>query len=117
MAIEGSANSAQEMEKEICIWRGGSPGKLISANQLYLMKKELFICDSCGARTRLNNAQRHWCGVCTQGTPVEMRYVRNKKPLILGSVVDDIRQKGAAVRSLPSAYQDRDLVLRATASS
>jgi hypothetical protein len=96
---------------------GWVPGKLISASQRCPMKKELFICDSCGARTRLNNAQRHWCGVCTQGTPVEMRYVRDKKPLILDSVVDDTMQKGAAVRSLQSAYRERDFVLRATASS
>lgn len=80
------------------------------------MKKEVFICDSCGARTRLNNAQRHWCGACTQGTPVEMRYARNRKPLILGSVVDDIIQKGAAVQSHQSAHQERDFALRATAS-
>jgi hypothetical protein len=72
------------------------------------MKKELFICDSCGARTRLSNAQRHWCGVCNQCPPVEMRYARNKKPLILDSVADDIMQEGAAIRSLQSAYQKRD---------
>ena len=81
------------------------------------MKKELFICDSCGARTRLNNARRHWCGVCNQGTPVEMRYARNKKPLILDSVADDIMQEGAAVQSHQSAHQERDFALRATASS
>jgi hypothetical protein len=80
------------------------------------MKKELFICDSCGARARLNNAQRHWCGVCTQGTPVEMRYARNKKPLILDSVADDIMQEGAAFQSHQSAHQERDFALWATAN-
>jgi hypothetical protein len=95
---------------------GWVPGKLISASQRYLMKKELFICDSCGARTRLNNAQRHWCGVCHQGAPVEMRYARDKKPLILDSVVDDIMEEGDAVRSAQSSYHERDFALHATAS-
>jgi hypothetical protein len=81
------------------------------------MKKELFICDSCGARTRLDNTQRHWCGVCNQGAPVEMRYGRHKKPLILDSVADDILEEGAAVRSAQSAYQERDFVLHASAPS
>ena len=81
------------------------------------MKKELFICDSCGARMRLNNAQRHWCGVCNQGAPVEMRYGKHKKPLILDRVVDDIMLEGAAVQSSQCAYQERDFVLHATGSS
>ena len=79
-----------------------------------LMKKELFICDSCGVRTRLNIAQRHWCSACNQGAPVEMRYVKNKRPLILDSVADDVMQEGAAVRSHQSAHQERDFALRAT---
>lgn len=91
MAIEGSPNSAQENGKGSSHLAGWVPGKLIKR---YFMKKELFICDSCGARTRLNNAQRHWCGVCNQGSPVEMRYVKNKKPLILDGVADDIMQEG-----------------------
>lgn len=81
------------------------------------MNKELFICDSCGARTRLNKAQRDWCGVCNQGPPVEMRYGKHKKPLILDRVVDDILQESPAVRALQSAYHERDFALRATASS
>jgi hypothetical protein len=81
------------------------------------MKKELFICDSCGARARLDNAQRHWCGVCNRVAPVEMRYGKHKKPLILERVADEIMQEeAAAVRSLQSAYQERDFVLHATAS-
>ena len=82
------------------------------------MKKVLFICDSCGARTRLNSTQRHWCDVCNQGAPVEMRYGKDKKPLILDRVGDDIMQEErAAVRSLQSAYHERDFALHATASS
>jgi hypothetical protein len=81
------------------------------------MKKELFICDSCGARTRLDNAQRHWCGVCNQAAPVEMRYGRHKKPLILDKLVDDTMKERAAVRSFQRAYQERDFVLHATGST
>ena len=78
------------------------------------MTKELFICDSCGARTRLDNSQRHWCSACNQAAPVEMRYGRDKKPLILDRAADDIMQEGAAVRSVQSAYQERDFALHAT---
>ena len=81
------------------------------------MKKELFICDSCGARTRLDNAQRHWCAVCNQAAPVEMRYGKHKKPLVLDRVVDDVMQERAALHSVQSAYQERDFALHATASS
>jgi hypothetical protein len=68
------------------------------------MKKELFICDGCGARTRLDNTQRHWCALCNQGATVEMRYGKNKKPLILDRVVGDNMLEGAAVRSF-SKYE------------
>jgi hypothetical protein len=82
------------------------------------MTKELFICDSCGARARLDIAQRHWCGVCNQAAPVEMRYGKHKKPLILERVADEIMQEeAAAVRSLQSAYGERDFVLHATPSA
>ncbi|MEY2544532.1 MAG: hypothetical protein QOE81_1993 [Verrucomicrobiota bacterium] len=80
------------------------------------MKKELFICDSCGARTRLDHAQRHWCVVCNQGAPVEMRYGKHKKPLIPDTVADDIILEGAAVHSIQSTYHERDFALHATAS-
>lgn len=66
---------------------------------------------------RLNNAQRHWCGVCNQGAPVEMRYGKNKKPLILDRVVDDIMLEGAAVHSFQCAYHERDFALHAPAST
>ena len=81
------------------------------------MKKELFICDSCGARTRLDITQRHWCGVCNKGAPVEMRYGRNKKPLVLDRGADDIIQEDAALHSAQSAYQERDFARHATAST
>ena len=81
------------------------------------MKKELFICDSCGARTRLDNMQRHWCGVCNQGAPVEMRYGKDKKPIILERVADDIIVKeSATVQSFQSAYHERDFALHAPPS-
>lgn len=80
------------------------------------MKKELFICDSCGARMRLDNAQRHWCAVCNLGSPVEMRYGRDKKPIILDRVVRDAVLEGAAVESFQSTYHERDFALHAPAS-
>ena len=39
---------------------------------------EMFVCDQCGTRKRLESAMRHWCDVCTLGVPVEMRSVRDK---------------------------------------
>jgi hypothetical protein len=82
------------------------------------MKKELFICDSCGARTRLDNTQRHWCGVCNQATPVEMRYGKDKKPIILDWVADEIiMREDATVQSFQSAYHERDFAMHAPMSS
>jgi hypothetical protein len=47
-----------------------------------LMKKELFICDRCGARKRLPSAARHWCDNCDYGGHYEMRPARDKKLII-----------------------------------
>jgi hypothetical protein len=47
---------------------------------------------------------------------VEMRYGRDKKPLVLDRVVDDIMMESAAVHSIQSAYHERDFALHATAS-
>ena len=47
----------------------------------YGMKKEVFICDNCGTRNRLNSAQRHWCALCLLGSPLEMRPARDKRIL------------------------------------
>ncbi len=43
------------------------------------MKKDVFICDNCGTRSRRDQTKRHWCDVCTQGIPVELRCVREKR--------------------------------------
>ncbi len=43
------------------------------------MKKELFVCDKCGAKKRLASTARHWCDQCSIGSPVELRAVRNPK--------------------------------------
>ena len=43
-----------------------------------VMKKEVFICDNCSTRMRLNSAERHWCDLCTLGLPLEMRPARDK---------------------------------------
>jgi hypothetical protein len=42
------------------------------------IKTEIFVCDQCGSRKRLRTAARHWCDVCNQGSPVEMRPTRIK---------------------------------------
>jgi hypothetical protein len=39
---------------------------------------DLFVCDKCGARKRLERHKRHWCDNCNRGTPVEMRRARDK---------------------------------------
>ncbi|HEV2842706.1 MAG TPA: hypothetical protein VGW39_15395 [Chthoniobacterales bacterium] len=44
------------------------------------MRKEIFVCDHCGARKRLDSAQRHWCEECTSSSPVELRPARDKRP-------------------------------------
>jgi hypothetical protein len=42
------------------------------------VRKEIFVCDHCGARKRLDSAQRHWCEECTTSSPVELRPARDK---------------------------------------
>jgi hypothetical protein len=44
-----------------------------------VMKSEIFVCDNCGTRTRLNSAERHWCDLCIHGPPLEMRPARDKR--------------------------------------
>jgi len=44
------------------------------------VRKEVFVCDHCGIRKRLDSSQRHWCEDCTSRSPVEMRSVRDRKP-------------------------------------
>jgi hypothetical protein len=39
----------------------------------------MFVCDTCGTRTRLNSAERHWCDLCILGPPLEMRLARDKR--------------------------------------
>ena len=45
------------------------------------MRKEVFVCDNCGARKRLDSAQRHWCEECKTSSPVELRPARDKRPI------------------------------------
>jgi len=40
---------------------------------------DIFVCDDCGARKRLERNKRHWCDNCTRGTPVEMRRAKDKR--------------------------------------
>jgi hypothetical protein len=50
------------------------PGRMIRPS----IKTEIFVCDQCGNRKRLPTSSRHWCDVCNQGSPVEMRPSRVK---------------------------------------
>ena len=43
------------------------------------MRKELFVCDMCGAKSRMDGSKRHWCKVCPGSAKTELRPVRIKK--------------------------------------
>lgn len=43
------------------------------------MRTEIFVCDRCGQRKRLNRAKQHWCEVCASKQETEMRPVRIKQ--------------------------------------
>ena len=43
------------------------------------MKKELFVCDRCGDKRRLDSTKRHWCAICVGSEDTELRPVRIKK--------------------------------------
>lgn len=40
---------------------------------------DIFVCDNCGTRKRLDSSKRHWCNSCTRETPIEMRRAKDKK--------------------------------------
>jgi hypothetical protein len=40
--------------------------------------KDVFVCDACGKRERLEANKRHWCDNCTRGKPIEMRRAKDK---------------------------------------
>jgi hypothetical protein len=43
------------------------------------MKKELFVCDRCGKKSRLDSLKRHWCDLCALQEQTELRPVRIKR--------------------------------------
>lgn len=43
------------------------------------MRKEIFVCDVCGHRKRLDVTKRHWCEVCALKKENEMHPVRTKR--------------------------------------
>jgi hypothetical protein len=43
------------------------------------MQTEIFICEQCNVRKRLVRSERHWCDLCTAGSPVELRTTREAK--------------------------------------
>jgi hypothetical protein len=52
------------------------------------MRTEVFICDTCGERKRLDRAKQHWCAYCAGRKETEMRPVRVKP---LASLLPDAR--------------------------
>ena len=46
------------------------------------MKTEIFICDNCGERKRLDSRKEHWCERCAGKKETEMRPVRVKPILV-----------------------------------
>jgi len=42
------------------------------------MKKEVFVCDNCGRRQRLDSTKRHWCDSCAGKKETELRPARVK---------------------------------------
>lgn len=42
------------------------------------MKTEVFVCDTCGERKRLDSRKEHWCESCAGKKETEMRPVRIK---------------------------------------
>jgi hypothetical protein len=56
-------------------------GILTQSRYEELVRKEVFVCDNCGARKRLDSAQRHWCEECKTSSPVELRPARDKRPV------------------------------------
>jgi hypothetical protein len=48
------------------------------------MRTEIFVCDTCGERKRLDSRKEHWCKECAGKKETEMRPVRIK-PLSLVS--------------------------------
>lgn len=39
------------------------------------MRTEIFVCDRCGQRKRLDRTKQHWCDVCASKQETEMRPV------------------------------------------
>jgi DNA-directed RNA polymerase subunit RPC12/RpoP len=42
------------------------------------VKKEVFVCDTCGHKVRLDITKQHWCKECAGRKETEMRPVRIK---------------------------------------
>ncbi len=43
------------------------------------MKTEIFVCDNCGERKRLDRSKQHWCTVCAGKKETELRPVSDKR--------------------------------------
>ncbi len=42
------------------------------------MRKEIFVCERCGERKRLDPRKQHWCGSCAGKKETEMQPARAK---------------------------------------
>jgi ribosomal protein L37E len=65
-------------------------------------RTELFVCDNCGARKRLDRGKRHWCDNCGTGASTEMRPVKEnwRKRTKQAEVDDRARQATNQTQSL-----------------
>ena len=48
------------------------------------MRTEIFVCDTCGQRKRLDRSKQHWCPNCAGKKETEMRPVSVKPRTITG---------------------------------
>lgn len=46
------------------------------------MRTEIFVCDRCGQRKRLDRTKQHWCDACASKQETEMRPVGSKPGFI-----------------------------------
>jgi hypothetical protein len=64
---------------EDCYCQQRERGRAYRMRPVRRINNEVFICDNCGIRRRLDSAKRHWCDICTHEAPIEMRAARDKR--------------------------------------
>lgn len=58
------------------------------------MRTEIFVCDTCGERKRLDRTKQHWCTHCAGKKETEMRPAR-VKPIPVAGLNDDFFARSA----------------------